>query len=393
MKETSFIEQNKEKWKKFENMYRSGTGNPDELSRLFIEITEDLSYSRTHYPKRTVRVYLNGLAQQVFTSLYKIRNYPLRRFAQFWTKSLPLEVYRMQRDILFALIVFLIAAAIGVVSTADDISFARVILSNEYINVTEQNIQNNDAMAIYKSGGEFSSFIQIFFNNIQVAFLTFISGILFGIGTLFIVLYNGVMVGTFQSYFYFKGMLIKKALLYSTFLTIWIHGAFEISAIVLAAAAGFTLGRAIMFPGTLTRLQSLQLGARRGLKMMVGLSFFILIAAILEGYVTRHTEMPEWSKLLIILGSFVVMLFLFVFYPWYVAKKYPADATVQHNPAFNPQAEFKLYRVRTFGEMISDTFSLYRRNYKYFYKAIWFIAVPVTILITWFTFADNAYYL
>lgn len=393
MKETSFIEQNKEKWKKFEHMYRSGTGNPDELSRLFVEITEDLSYSRTHYPKRTVRVYLNGLAQQVFNSLYKIRNYPLRRFVQFWTKGLPLEVYRMQRDILFALIVFLVAAGIGVISTADDIDFARVILPGGYIDMTDANIDNNDPMAVYKSGGEFHSFTYIFFNNIRVSFFTFISGVLFGVGTLFFVLYNGIMVGTFQSYFYFKGLLVKKALLYTTFLTIWIHGAFEISAIVLAAAAGFTLGRSIMFPGTLTRLQSLQLGARRGLKMMVGLSVFILVAAILEGYVTRHTEMPEWLKLFIILGSFAIMIFLFVIFPRIVARKYPHEASVESNPAFNPQADLKLYKVRTFGEMVSDTFAVYRRNYKYFCKSIWLIAVPVTCVLTWFTFNQNRYFL
>ena len=65
MKETSFIKQNKEKWYKFEQMYQQNQRDPDELSRLFIELTDDLSYARTHYPKRSVRVYLNGLAQKV----------------------------------------------------------------------------------------------------------------------------------------------------------------------------------------------------------------------------------------------------------------------------------------------------------------------------------------
>ena len=78
MKETSFIKQNKEKWHKFEQMYHQNKKDPDELSSLFVELTDDLSYARTHYPKRTVRVYLNGLAQKVYNQLYrkKSRYYP-----------------------------------------------------------------------------------------------------------------------------------------------------------------------------------------------------------------------------------------------------------------------------------------------------------------------------
>ncbi|HCA83669.1 MAG TPA: stage II sporulation protein M, partial [Flavobacteriales bacterium] len=64
MKETSFIQQNKDKWKRFEELNRSGQADPEELSRLFVEITEDLSYARTFYPKRSVRVYLNYRSEE-----------------------------------------------------------------------------------------------------------------------------------------------------------------------------------------------------------------------------------------------------------------------------------------------------------------------------------------
>ena len=71
MRETSFIKQNKEKWKEFEQILENKNKDPDKLNELFIQITDDLSYSRTFYPNRSVRVYLNNLAQRIFTSIYK----------------------------------------------------------------------------------------------------------------------------------------------------------------------------------------------------------------------------------------------------------------------------------------------------------------------------------
>lgn len=222
-------------------------------------------------------------------------------------------------------------------------------------------------------------------------FFMFISGISFGIFTFLYLASNGIMLGTFQSYFYFKGLMLKKALLYTTFLTIWIHGAFEISACVISGACGFTLGRSLLFPGTLTRLQSLQVGAKRGIKVIIGLSVFIFLAAILESYVTRYTEMPEWAKLLIIFGSFAIMIFVFVVYPIMVARKYPYEVEVKQNPRFNPVGKFKLFQVRTLGEVFTDTFTLYRRQYKRFAKYIWTILLPLSALYLAYVFYHNFY--
>ncbi|MBK8927738.1 MAG: hypothetical protein IPM74_18010 [Crocinitomicaceae bacterium] len=80
MKETDFIQQNKKKWARFEKLSANGNNDPDEVAELFTEITEDLSYAKTFYPRRSVRVYLNQLAQGVFTSLYKQHKQPIGSF-------------------------------------------------------------------------------------------------------------------------------------------------------------------------------------------------------------------------------------------------------------------------------------------------------------------------
>jgi len=374
MKETSFINQNKNKWRRFEELNKSKQGDPDELSRLFVEITEDLSYARTHYPKRSVRVYLNFIAQNIFTSLYKIKKEPFSKFFYFWTTGLPLEMYRARKNLLLSFIIFLIACSIGVVSTAFDLNFAKVILSDFYIEKTNEFIKNGDPMAVYKQSASLPMFLEIFTNNIKVSFFTFILGIFFSVGTGFFLMLNGIMLGSFQSYFYYKGLTVSakfgSQLLLTTFLTIWIHGAFEISAIIIAGAAGMTLGNGLLFPGTYSKMQSLQLSAKRGLYIMLGITPIIFMAAVFESWVTRHTEMPDSMKWTIILSSFAIMILYFVIYPFIVARQNPEKIDLNEEPLYHPERKIDYFKIRQVNEMFSDSFALYRNHFKTFSKII-----------------------
>ena len=142
MKETKFIEQNKDKWNRFEKLYESSSNNPEELSDLYMDITDDLSYAQTFYKRRTVRVYLNKLAQTVFTGVHKQKGASFRQFFDVWKISLPLEIYRSRKNLLFALIAFSVYTLIGVVSTIIDPEFPRVVLGDAYVNMTLENIQS-----------------------------------------------------------------------------------------------------------------------------------------------------------------------------------------------------------------------------------------------------------
>ena len=99
MKETSFIQQNKEKWERFEKLYESNANDPEELSNLYMDMTDDLSYAQTFYKRRTVRVYLNQLAQKVFTGVHKQRGESLKKLLTVWKVSLPLEIYRARKNL------------------------------------------------------------------------------------------------------------------------------------------------------------------------------------------------------------------------------------------------------------------------------------------------------
>ena len=280
MRETSFIKQNKEKWAELERVMDKNVKDPEQLNELFIKVTDDLSYSRTYYSNRSVRVYLNGLAQRIFYSIYKNNRSRISRFTNFWTTELPILVYESKVAFRIAFGVFMAALFIGIISSINDPDFAQAILGESYIDMTIENIESGDPMAVYKSKGKTSMAIGITLNNILVAFRTFILGVFFMVGSIGILLYNGIMVGAFQYFFYEQGLLQESAL------TIWMHGTLEISAIVIAGAAGITMGRGLVFPGTLSRINAFQLSARRGLKIMVGVTPLFIIAGFIEGFLT-----------------------------------------------------------------------------------------------------------
>ena len=103
--------------------------------------------------------------------------------------------------------------------------------------------------------------------------------------------------------------------------TIWIHGTIEISVIIIAGCAGLVLANGLLFPGTYTRLESFKRGVRNGLKIVVSTIPFFIMAGFLEGFVTRHTEMPDWLAIFIISSSLVLILFYYVIYPKQLHKK------------------------------------------------------------------------
>jgi uncharacterized membrane protein SpoIIM required for sporulation len=223
--------------------------------------------------------------------------------------------YNHRRELLIAFLVFAFFTAVGAFSSANEGDFVRSILGDGYVNMTLDNIENDDPMAVYKQMGQVNMFLGITINNITVAVYAFAFGILLGIGTLYIMLRNGIMLGSFQYFFFDKGLGWESVR------TIWIHGTIEISVIIIAGCAGLVLANGMLFPGTYTRLESFKRGVVNGLKIMLSTVPFFIIAGFLEGFVTRHTEMPDWLAIFIILGSLALIVFYYIIYPYQLNTK------------------------------------------------------------------------
>ncbi|AJP54130.1 hypothetical protein PS706_00144 [Pseudomonas fluorescens] len=130
-------------------------------------------------------------------------------------------------------------------------------------------------------------------HNIGIAFQTFAAGLLFGLGSVFFLIFNGLVIGAVSGH-------LTEIGYGQTFWSFVIgHGAFELTAIALAGAAGLQLGWALIAPGQLTRGESLRLAARKSVQMLCGVMMFLLIAAFIEAYWSSTTLIAPWVKYLV----------------------------------------------------------------------------------------------
>jgi uncharacterized membrane protein SpoIIM required for sporulation len=312
VREGLFIKKNIDKWKQFQ--YEPAT-DPDEMAGQFTELVNDLGYSKTFYPQSKVTQYLNGLASRIYLGIYRNKKEDSSRIVRFWKTELPLVVRKYHREVLYSFLIFVLFALLAAFSAAHDETFIRGVLSDRYVDMTEDNISRGDPFGVYKNDNQWSMFLSIALRNLKVAFMTFVSGFVVSIGTIWLLFSNGVMVGSFQYYFFSKGLGWKSILV------IWIHGTLEISSIIIAGAAGLILGNSILFPGTHKRVSSLKRGAKDGLKLMIGLIPLFITAAFLEGFVTRYAGMPIWISLFILLSSLLFIIWYFVVYPIRLEKR------------------------------------------------------------------------
>jgi len=312
MREALFVKQNSGKWKAYEQLQ---TNNPDELAERFIDITNDLSHAKTFYPESKTTAYLNGLASVLHQSIYKNKKEESNRFFNFWKAELPLLFYTYRRQLLYALLFFITAALVGALSAKYDDTFLRLILGDRYVNMTLENIAKGDPFGVYKKQGEVSMFFQIAANNTYVALVTFVCGIFVSLGSIIILVKNAIMIGSFEYFFFSKDLGVESVLV------IWIHGTLEISAIIIAGAAGLVMGNGLLFPRTYTRLEAFKTSAKDGTKIALGIIPIILAAAFLESFITRHTEMPVWLSASILASSFTFVIWYVVLYPVKLSKR------------------------------------------------------------------------
>ncbi|MDP2162454.1 MAG: stage II sporulation protein M [Flavobacterium sp.] len=317
MREIAFIKQNKEKWLEFEQaIFGKAKKNPDEMAGLYIHLVNDLSYAQTYYPKSKTVVYLNYLASQIYQKIYKTKRTEQNRLIYFFSTEVPLLVYHYRRYLIYAFVLFFACTAIGVLSAKYDPDFVRLILGDQYVNMTLENIKEGNPVAVYKSGSNWGGFIAITMNNLYVGLRCFLFGIFAGFGTFYIMLQNCIMLGSFQYFFYQEGVFWESVR------GIWIHGSMEIFAIVIETAAGFILGASILFPKTYSRMTSFKIGFKDGLKIFLSTMPFTIAAGFLEGFITRYAlEMPNWLNVVIILSTLLMISFYFLIFPFFVHSK------------------------------------------------------------------------
>lgn len=327
MREARFIKKNVDKWNQYQH---EETKDPDEMADRFVTLLDDLSYAKTFYPQSKVTRWINGIAAGIYQSIYQNKKNKYSRIILFWKYELPLLFRRYHKTFLFTFILFLLFVTVGVVSSTTDPNYAANYFNHKvqpgYYDETISRIQKGDPFGVYKDDNPFSMFVHIAYNNISVAFRSVVFGVLFGIGTIFLMWSNGLMLGCFQYIFFSQGLGWQSVLV------IWIHGTIEISSIVIASCAGLILGFGWLFPGTYTRRQSFLRSVKDAMKICVSLIPFFIVAAFFESYVTHLMSntfqrdshdigLPVPVSVIILSGSFFLILWYFILYPIRLHKK------------------------------------------------------------------------
>ena len=282
---------------------------PDDMVNAYNDITSDLAFARTHYPDSPITSYLNDIALSLHRDLYRHKHTTMQQLLRFWTHEIPLAVYDARKALLLSFAIFVLSVLVGVMSTIGDPEFPRLFLGDPYMHMTEENIKNGEPFSVYAQNTQFSSFLSITLNNVWVSFKAYAFGLLTSFGTGIILLINGVMVGTFLTFFFMKGMAVQSIL------TVMLHGTLELSAIVISGGAGIMLGNGWLFPGTYGRLESFLRAGRRSIKVLVSTLPLFIIAGFIEGFLTRYTDAGDLWRLLVILLSVSFIVYYYVILP------------------------------------------------------------------------------
>ena len=260
-----------------------------ELGDLYRRATSDLAVARRDYPRHQVAAYLNQLVGRAHGIVYRGEPLELRRVWRFYRSGFPRLYRQAGRYTLAATLLFLLPALVALAVTWAQPGAAYTLLPagmQDIIPLVEEGEMWTDIPQQARSMA--SSFIMT--NNIQVAFMAFAGGVLAGLLTIYVLILNGLLIGTVAGLCQAHGLGLA---LWSFVLP---HGVIELSVIFIAGGAGLMLGHALVSPGLLRRQDALAGAARRAVRLIFGCVPLLVIAGTIEGFVSP-SALPVWAKL------------------------------------------------------------------------------------------------
>jgi uncharacterized membrane protein SpoIIM required for sporulation len=289
LKEEQFIKINTNIWRELEDLSslidKKGikalpSKDVKRFLYVFRQCSHHLAYARTHFPESRVVSYLNDLTGKSHSHVYGVNKLtPVSLF------SFPRLLKKYRVYILISFAIFLSGFLTGLFAVMANRDNALIFLQQSMI----EGIKNGSAGNGQWNNPLVSSFIM--FNNISVSLKAFVFGITLGIGTIYVLFFNGTMLGSLTAVVYYYG---KPLNFWSLILP---HGIMELTAIFISGAAGIIIAKSLLLPGEHTRLHSLVNGSKKAVSLVPGIIFMLVIAGIIEGFFTPMNISPV-SKLL-----------------------------------------------------------------------------------------------
>lgn len=312
--EETFVEKNIDKWTKLEdynnrirkkNISSLTRSEVKEYTELFRIASHHLSYAKTYYTGSKSVDYLNQLMGMSHSYFYTRQKSVLHDILYYFSAGFPIAFRKYYKYFLASVGVFLIGVLFITLMSLQDISYMSYFLPDgiaESNNITGSLSDETWYYPIISSA--------IMTNNIRVCALTIAYGVIFGVGTVYILLFNGVSLGAVYAMVMLYGMDQQR--FWSLILP---HGFIELTAIFIGGAAGLVIGKSMLIPGDMTRRDSFVKGAKEAFYFVPGLTVMLIMAGLIEGFFTP-LNIPDILKLIF---AFLTLLFL-VFYLWFCGR-------------------------------------------------------------------------
>ena len=323
MKQKIFESRYSETWQQFEQILLQLEKRPNssqrktpnlkaegEFAQYYRQICHSLSLAKQRRYSGHLIDRLNDLAIRGHQQLYRRRLGIKSAIVRFFLVEYPALIRQEANYFRLACGLFAIPAVVIGLLIVSQPGLIYSVFSPEQIGMFES-MYDPDVEHIGRERQSDDDFVMFGFyirNNIGVSFRTFAGGIVFGLGSVFFLAYNGIIIGAVA------GHITNLGYIHTFYSFVVGHGAFELTAICLSGAAGLKMGFALISPGREPRVAALKKAATIGVKMLYGVVMFLLIAAFLEAYWSSMTSIPVVIKYCVAAGfwGFVILYFAVV---------------------------------------------------------------------------------
>jgi uncharacterized membrane protein SpoIIM required for sporulation len=314
MTQRSFVEKRRDGWARLDalldaiqrhGLRRLEAEQVAELGRLYRWVTSDLAYAEGHRFDPALRAHLNRLTARAHAHVYGGGVERGRaRVARFFTSAFPREIRASGGFILACAALFALTAVVAYWLVAIKPSNVYALLPAEIIEPIHRSLHDSNFAFDRDYSATASAFIIT--NNVRVASMCFAGGMTLGIFTIYELIFTGFMVGGLGALYANAGFGLDY------FATIAPHGVIELSAIVIASAAGMLLAAGVLAPGRFRRIDALKRNAQRAGILILGVSAMLVVAGIIEGFYSPQ-RFPLLARVAMGVATAVAMAWYFGF--------------------------------------------------------------------------------
>jgi len=294
VKETEFEQRYRSEWDQFEASLTgaSSTAADYNFPAHYRLICSHLSLAKHRRYSPELLGKLNDLATRGYFLIYGANYNKQQRWLRFIVVDFPSAVYHARLYVLIAALLFVLPGIVmGTASYLTDDIIYSIYPSSDVRSFEAMYDPSNDRFGRDRdSEDDWLMFGIYIYNNIGIAFRTYATGLLFGLGSVFFLMYNGLAIGGVA------GHIARAGYGITFFPFVAGHSALELTAIVLSGAAGIQLGKSILIPGQRSRLSALKSAARTSVVIVYGAAIMLVFAAAVEAFWSSRSGLPPMLK-------------------------------------------------------------------------------------------------